>query len=80
MGIHRRLVLGAAVAGGVAWAAPAYAVGAGPELAYAAGAGPDELFRAGRFDDADRGYARVLRAKPGDPHALGQRHPLRYSP
>ncbi|MEU7869968.1 aspartyl protease family protein [Dactylosporangium sp. NPDC049140] len=65
MGIHRRLVLGAAVAGGVAWAAPV--------PAYAAGPGPDELFRAGRFDEADRGYAGVLRANPGDPHALGQR-------
>jgi hypothetical protein len=43
--------------------------------ARAATAGPDpgQLFRAGRLAAADRGYARLLAADPGDAHAWAQR-------
>lgn len=34
---------------------------------------PDALFRAGRFDQADRGYAQILRSDPQDAHATTQR-------
>ncbi|MCP2329167.1 hypothetical protein HDA40_007674 [Hamadaea flava] len=70
MTYHRRsilkgagLVAGAAVAG-AAWTEPATA---------AAAADPDQLFRAGRFAAADHAYARLLRADPGNAHALAQR-------
>ncbi|SEG19076.1 Tetratricopeptide repeat-containing protein [Nonomuraea solani] len=37
------------------------------------GGEPDRLFRAGRFAEADRAYARLLRANPADAHALARR-------
>ncbi|MEU8135144.1 aspartyl protease family protein [Streptodolium elevatio] len=48
---------------------------AGATQAYAAdsAADPEVLFKAGRFADADRGYARVLRAAPANARALAQR-------
>ena len=37
------------------------------------GGDPDQLFKAGRFAKADQAYARLLRHKPTDAHALAQR-------
>lgn len=44
----------------------------GPHAAGAAAAGPDELFKAGKLTAAERGYRRLLRADPGNTHALAQ--------
>ncbi|GAA3454813.1 aspartyl protease family protein [Dactylosporangium matsuzakiense] len=59
---RRGVLLGGAAVAGALWTTPA-----------AAATDPDQLFRQGRFDEADRGYARRLRADPGDTHARGQR-------
>jgi hypothetical protein len=45
----------------------------GEARAAAAGPDPDQLFRQGRFAAADRGYARLLAADPGDARAWAQR-------
>ena len=45
----------------------------GEARAATAGPDPDQLFRAGRFAAADRGYARLLAADPGNAHAWAQR-------
>jgi predicted aspartyl protease len=67
-GLPRRGFLGATLG-----ATALLSLAAGATGAQAATTDPDQLFADGWFAAADRGYARLLAANPGDAHALAQR-------
>ncbi|WP_242911407.1 retropepsin-like aspartic protease [Actinomadura terrae] len=66
------LTVGAATALPLLGAQGAEAAAWAPNAA-TSGSHPDRLFQAGKFDEADRGYARILRGDPDNAHANAQR-------
>jgi hypothetical protein len=79
-GISRgKFVRSSALTVGAAALFPLFGAGRGgidgpsPSQAATRGLDPDELFRLGLFEEADRGYRRLLRESPDNAHAVARR-------